>query len=85
MSEQAIDMRDQLRREKAEQNRKLMPNVAAIMDELRKDFPDCKLLYAKDLETGHEVGKQDTPDPDKVFVVPKDYFPSRSVNLKRGR
>lgn len=85
MSEQAIDMRDQLRREKAERNRQLMPNVAAIMDELRKDFPDCKLLYGKDLVTGHEVGKQDVPDPDKVFVVPKDYYPSRQVNLKRGR
>lgn len=85
MSEQAIEMRDRLRREKAEQNRKLMPNVAAIMDEFRKDFPDCKLLYGKDLVTGHEVGKQEVPDPEKVFVIPKDYFPSRSVNLKKGR
>ena len=85
MSEAAIEMRDQMRREQAERNRKLMPNVAEMIDELRKDFPDLKLLYAKDLVTGHEVGKKEEPDPDKVFTIPKNYFPSRAVNLKRGR
>jgi hypothetical protein len=74
-----------MRREQAERNRQLMPNVAAMMDEFRKTFPDCKLLYAKDFVTGHEVGKKEEPDPDKVFTVPDNYYPSRSVNLKRGR
>jgi 3-deoxy-D-manno-octulosonic-acid transferase len=60
-----------------------MPNLAALVDEIREQFPDAKLIYGKDLVTGHEVGKQEVIDPDKVFTIPKDYFPSKPVETKR--
>lgn len=44
--------------EQRKRNRELMPNVAKMMDEWRAVFPDLKLIWAKDLETGHEVGKK---------------------------
>lgn len=45
------------RQEAAKRNRELMPNVAALVDEWRVHFPNLKVIYAKDLETGHEVGR----------------------------
>ena len=84
-SNDMIDYRDKLREEQRKKNRELMPNLAALVDEFREQFPDMKVIWGKDLVTGHEVGKKEEPDPDKVFVVPKDYFPSRRIDLKKGR
>ena len=52
--------------EQRKRNRELMPNVARMMDEWREVFPDVKLIWAKDLETGHEVGKKSVVDPDRL-------------------
>jgi len=52
--------------EQRKRNRELMPNVAKMMDEWRAVFPDCQLIWAKDLETGHEVGKKSYVDPDRL-------------------
>lgn len=52
--------------EQRRRNRELMPNVARMMDEWRAVFPDVKLVWAKDLETGHEVGKKSEVDPDRL-------------------
>jgi hypothetical protein len=84
-SNDMIELRDKLREEQRQKNRALMPNLAALVDEFREQFPDSKLIWGKDLVTGHEVGKKPEIDPDKVFTVPKDYYPSRSLNLKKGR
>jgi hypothetical protein len=40
-----------------ERNRQAMPNVAAMIDEWREHFPTLKVIWAKDLVTGVEVGK----------------------------
>lgn len=71
-----------------QRNRELMPNVAKLVDEWKEFFPDLKVIYAKDFETGHEVGKQEEPDPSKVFVIPPNYFPTstptKQSSLKKG-
>jgi hypothetical protein len=71
---------------KRQRNRELMPNVAALVDEWKEQFPDLKVIWAKDLVTGHEVGKKEEPDPSKVFVIPPNYFPTASRETpKKGR
>jgi hypothetical protein len=71
---------------KRQRNRELMPNVAALVDEWKEQFPDLKVIWAKDLVTGHEVGKKEEPDPSKVFVIPPNYFPTSSRETpKKGR
>lgn len=86
MSNEAVE---RYRREKHEaekkKNREAAPNLAELVDELREQFPGMKLIYGQDLVTGVEVGKKPVEDPDKVFIIPPDYYPSRQVNLKKGR
>lgn len=65
-----------------QRNRQLMPNVAALVDEWKKEFPDMKVIWAKDLVTGHEVGKREEPDPSKVFVIPANYYPNTETPTK---
>lgn len=81
----AVEMKERLREEQRRKNRAEMPNLAALVDELREKFPDAKLMWGKDLVTGKEVGKKEEPDPDKVFVIPKDYFPGRRLETKKGK
>lgn len=68
--------------QKRQQNRELMPNVAALVDEWREYFPDLKVIWAEDLVTGHKVGKRPEPEPN-TFTIPKDYFPTQPVDIKR--
>jgi hypothetical protein len=82
MSDQGVELRNRMREEERRKNREKMPNLAAVVDELRERFPGAKLIWGKDLVTGHEVGKLEEPDPDKVFTIPKDYFPSTRVETK---
>lgn len=70
------------REEQAKRNRELMPNVAAMVDEFRAAFPGLRLIYAKDPETGHSVGVPPEEDPDKVFAIPKNYYPTRTCDDK---
>lgn len=66
------------REDAARRNRELMPNVAAMVDEWREHFPGLKVIYAKDLETGHSVGKKPEP-PTNTWPIPKDFRASRSL------
>lgn len=82
MSDQGVELRNRMREEERRKNREKMPNLAAVVDEIRAKFPGAKLIWGKDLVTGHEVGKQEQIDPDKVFTIPKDYFPSTPVEIR---
>jgi hypothetical protein len=61
----------------ARRNRELMPNVAAMVGEWREHFPGLKVIYAKDLETGHSVGKRREP-PTNTWTIPEGFRASRS-------
>jgi hypothetical protein len=54
----------QERSKEREKNRLEMPNVAAMLDELRERCPSLtfKVLGAEDLVTGKRVGKLDESD-----------------------
>lgn len=80
--------------EQRRRNREQMPNVAAMLDQFRKSNPGLgfKVLWAKDLQTGVEVGKREVPDPDRVWPVPdglgrkQEAAPTPSwQQTKRGR
>ncbi|MFN6304360.1 MAG: hypothetical protein ACK42H_19410 [Planctomycetota bacterium] len=70
--------------EQRKRNRELMPNVAKMMDEWRAVFPDLKLIWAKDLETGHEVGKKSYVDPNRL-VKPSVETVAKVQTTKSGR
>lgn len=65
----------------AEDNRKRMPNVAKVIDEVRAVFGDgCKVLWAR--EGGYELG---TPiDPSKL-VVPNVWIEPEDKKLNKRR
>ena len=50
----------------AARNRELMPELSALLDEVRKQFPKARLIYGRDDSTGYEVG---TPDADQVHAA----------------
>lgn len=78
------DIRDQIREEQKQKNREQMPAVAKLMDEVNARFPGSKLIWAKDLTTGKEIGKKS--DPKNIWVIPKDYKPQTEVsNVRKGR
>ena len=80
-----LKARDSMREEQRRKNRELMPNLAALMDEIKEKFPDAKLVWGEDLVTGHKVGKK--PEHENVFTIPKDYFPCASYETpkKKGK
>lgn len=82
MSEAILKAKQQMHDEQRKKNRELMPNLAALMDEVREQFPGAKLVWGEDLETGHSVGVKDD-DPEKTFKIPENYFPSRIVSTKK--
>ena len=47
------------RKKKREDNRKRMPNVAKLIDDLTKLYGPIKVLGAEDYETGAKVGNLD--------------------------
>lgn len=62
-----------------------MPNVAALIDEIRVSFPSAKIVWAVDTETGVEVGKKPVEDG---FVIPEHYGRSSTVQpaaAKKGK
>lgn len=75
----AIELRDRLRDEAKQKNRALMPNLAALMDEMRLLDSDVRLVYGKDEATGHEIGQRPVIDESKTFTIPPDYFPCQTV------
>lgn len=50
---------------KREENRKRMPNVAALLDDLREQFGDFKVLAVEDYETGVKAGTFGESDNDE--------------------
>ncbi len=71
----------------ATKNRELMPNAAALIDEMRQTLGvSFKVVYVKDAVTGFEAGQSpDLIDPDKVFNVPPNYYPSEPFETKKGK
>lgn len=70
-------------------NRELMPNVAALIDEWREQFPDLKVIWAEDLVTGHSVGKKPDPATENAFTIPPNYYPTsippKTETPKKGK
>lgn len=64
-----------------EDNRRQMPTVAALVDELRAQGFAPKVIYAK--ENGREVGTQ--PAYREVFQIPKDYRKEAPDAPRRSR
>ena len=62
-----------------EKNRRDMPTVAQIVDDFRPFLG--KVIYAS--ENGHTHGEPSEVDPAKVFTIPKDYYPCRTVETKK--
>jgi hypothetical protein len=56
----------------ARRNRELLPNVAALVAEVRQMFPKARLIHGVDHETQYEVGR---PGVDKLTL--KDMEPRR--------
>jgi hypothetical protein len=77
------DIRAKLIEEQRKKNREEMPEVAKLMDEINAKYPGSKLIWAKDLATGKEIGKKS--EPKSVFVIPPDYNPGKEVNVRKGR
>jgi hypothetical protein len=74
MTDALLKAKDLMLEEQRRNNRAQMPNLAALVDEVREVFPDAKLIWGEDLETGKSVGKK--PDDSNVFVVPPNYYPT---------
>lgn len=83
MSDALLKARGSMREEQRRKNRELMPNLAALMDEIKEQFPDAKLIWGEDLGTGHVVGKK--PENENVFTIPKDYHPCASYDTKQRK
>lgn len=77
------DIKDQLREEQRRKNREEMPEVAKLMDEINEKFPGSKLIWAKDLLTGKEIGKKSVEK--SVFVIPDNYRPMEVTDVRKGR
>jgi len=77
------DLKDQLREEQRKKNREEMPEIAKLMDEINAKYPGSKLIWAKDLSTGKEIGKRSVEK--NVFVIPDNYRPSEVTDVRKGR
>jgi hypothetical protein len=78
------DIREQMIEEQRKKNREAMPEVAKLMDEINAKFPGSKLIWAKDLATGKEIGKKS--EPKSFWVIPPDFkAPKEVINVRKGR
>lgn len=73
------------REEQKRKNREAAPALAALIDEVKAQFPDAKLIWGEDLTTGVTFGKK--PENENAFTIPPDYFPTQRIdtNKKKGR
>lgn len=83
MSEQLAALKAAQRAEERRKNREAMPGLAALMDDVREQFPDAKLIWGEDLTTGVTVGVK--PEEKHFFDIPKDYFPSQQIDTTKPR
>lgn len=81
MSEVILRAREQMREEQRKKNREAAPNLAALVDEIREQFPGAKLVWGQDLVTGVEVGVRED-DPERTFTIPEGYAPCKAVDVK---
>jgi hypothetical protein len=78
------DIKDQIREEQKRKNREEMPEVAKLMDQINARFPGSKLIWAKDLTTGKEIGKKS--EEKNLFQIPANYSVQAEVkNVRKGR
>jgi hypothetical protein len=78
------DIKEQILAEQRRKNREAMPEVAKLMDEINAKYPGSRLIWAKDLATGKEIGKKS--EPKSFFVIPPDFKPAKEViNVRKGR
>jgi len=78
------DIKDQIREEQKKKNREQMPEVAKLMDQINARFPGSKLIWAKDLTTGKEIGKK--TEEKNLFQIPANYSAQAEVkNVRKGR
>ena len=75
-------IKDQIREEQKKKNREDMPEVAKLMDQINAKYPNSKLIWAKDLTTGKEIGKR---SDEKNLVQLKSYSPTGVKNVRKGR
>jgi len=78
-----LKARDSMREEQRRKNRELMPRLAALVDEVRQQFPDAKVIWGEDLVTGHKVGQK--PENENAFTIPKDYFPCATYDTNKRK
>lgn len=76
-------IRERLQKEKRQKNREDFPEIAKMMDEINARFPGSKLIWAKDLATGKEIGKK--PVEKSVFKIPPNYHPTEAIDVRKGR
>lgn len=62
-----------------EENRKRMPGVAEIVDEVRKYFPGAKVIYAR--EGDIEVGKR----PERTGIIASDWSLPVDCSTRSGK
>jgi hypothetical protein len=77
------DIKEQILAEQRRKNREAMPEIAKLMDEVNAKYPGSKLIWAKDLATGKEIGKKS--EPKSAFVIPPNYYPGKEVDVRKGR
>jgi hypothetical protein len=77
------DIRDQIREEQKQKNREQMPEIAKLMDQINAKYPGSKLIWAKDLTTGKEIGKK----TENANLVPLKFYGSTTgvSNVRKGR
>ena len=76
------DVKDQIKEQQRQQNREQMPEIAKLMDQINARFPGSKLIWAKDLTTGKEIGKK---SDEKNLVELKSYSPTGAKDVRKGR
>lgn len=78
-------IREQINQEKRLKNREEFPEIAKLMDEINAKYPGSKLIWAKDLATGKEIGKKSVVK--SAFEFNKDTFPQPRIepNVRKGR
>lgn len=77
------DVKDQIKEQQRQKNREEMPEIAKLMDQINAKYPGSKLIWAKDLTTGKEIGKK----TENANLVPLKFYDSTTgvSNVRKGR
>lgn len=77
------DIKDQIKEQQRQKNREEMPAVAKLMDEINARFPGSKLIWAKDLTTGKEIGKKS--EETNLFELKAYSSTQGAEDVRKGR